>query len=105
MTLCPEVLRRQDAAVALARRCTVMLVLGDSSSANTRRLVAAAGLGMCRETYLLQDAGMLRDLRDGLCDDIVGVASGTSCPQDAIDASPGRAEEVCVRRSAWRWNA
>jgi len=94
MTLCPEVLRRQDGAVALARRCTAMLVLGDSSSANTRRLVAVAA-PICPRTYLLQDAAELPDL--GLdCGDIVGVVSGTSCPQTAIDQVMAGLRQVCA---------
>ena len=93
MTLCPEVLRRQDGAVDLARRCTVMLVLGDSSSANTRRLVAVA-VSACSRTYLVQDAAVLPEL--GLnCVDIVGVVSGTSCPQAAIDEVMARLRQVC----------
>jgi (E)-4-hydroxy-3-methyl-but-2-enyl pyrophosphate reductase len=93
MTLCPEVLRRQDGAVALARRCTVMLVLGDSSSANTRRLAAGAA-SACSRTYLIQDAAVLPEL--GLnCVDIVGVVSGTSCPQAAIDEVMARLRQVC----------
>ncbi|MCX6063484.1 MAG: 4-hydroxy-3-methylbut-2-enyl diphosphate reductase [Caldiserica bacterium] len=94
MTLCPEVLRRQDAAGALARRCTVMLVLGDSSSANTRRLVAVAG-SICHKTYLLQDVAELGDL--GLdCGDIVGVVSGTSCPPMVIDQVVEGLRRVCA---------
>jgi 4-hydroxy-3-methylbut-2-enyl diphosphate reductase len=93
MTLCPEVLRRQDGAVALARRCTVMLVLGDSSSANTRRLVVAA-VSACPRTYLIRDAAVL--LEAGLnCDDVVGVASGTSCPQAAIDGVMAGLRQIC----------
>jgi (E)-4-hydroxy-3-methyl-but-2-enyl pyrophosphate reductase len=93
LTLCPEVLRRQDGAVALAGRCTVMLVLGDSSSANTRRLVTVA-LSACPRTYLVGDAATLRGL--GLsCDDIVGIASGTSCPQATIDEVVAELSRVC----------
>jgi len=93
MTLCPEVLRRQDEAVALARRCTVMLVLGDSSSANTRRLVAVA-VSACPRTYLIGDATVLLEV--GLtCVDTVGVASGTSCPQATIDQVMAGLRQVC----------
>ena len=93
LTLCPEVLRRQDGAVTLAGRCTVMLVLGDSSSANTRRLVTVA-LSACARTYLIGDAAALRGL--GLsCDDIVGVISGTSCPQVAIGEVVAELRRVC----------
>lgn len=94
MTLCPEVLRRQDGAVALARRCSVMLVLGDSSSANTRRLVAVAA-SACPRTYLIGGAAALPEA--GLtCDDVVGVASGTSCPQAAIDGVMAGLRRICL---------
>jgi len=94
MTLCPEVLRRQDAAGGLARRCTVMLVLGDRSSANTRRLATVAG-SMCHRTYLLQDVAELGDL--GLdCGDIVGMVSGTSCPPMVIDQVLEGLKRVCA---------
>ncbi len=93
ITLCPEVLRRQDTAVALARRCTVMLILGDDSSANTRRLADVAATE-CRRTYLVTNADAL--LTIGLtCADTVGVASGTSCPQSAIDAVLWRLRKMC----------
>ncbi len=93
MTLCPEVLRRQDGAVALASRCTVMLVLGDNSSANTRRLVAVAACA-CSRTYLVEDTAMLPKLRLA-CTDIVGVVSGTSCPPAAIDGIMEGLRQLC----------
>ncbi len=93
LTLCPEVLRRQDGVVALAKRCTVMLILGDSSSANTRRLVAVA-VSSCPRTHLVGETAVLPGL--GLsCDDIVGIASGTSCPQVAIDEVMAGLRQVC----------
>lgn len=93
MTLCPEVVQRQDGAVVLAGRCTVMLVLGDCSSANTRRLEAAA-LTACPRTFLIQDAAALSEV--GLtCADIVGVVSGTSCPQETIDEVEAMLRQVC----------
>ena len=93
MTLCPEVLRRQDEAVDLARRCTVMLVLGDSFSANTRRLVAVA-VSVCPRTYFIEDATVLPEVRLN-CVDIVGVVSGTSCPQATIDEVMAGLRQVC----------
>jgi len=93
MTLCPEVLRRQDGAVALADHCTVMLVLGDNSSANTRRLVAVA-VCACPRTYLVEDTAVLPKL--GLsCVDVVGVVSGTSCPPAAIDGIMEGLRQLC----------
>ncbi|MHB8071726.1 MAG: hypothetical protein ACYDHF_07265 [Candidatus Cryosericum sp.] len=93
ITLCPEVLRRQDEALALARGCSVMLVLGDDSSANTRRLVGVTG-AECTRTYLVADAVVLPTL--GLdCSDTIGIVSGTSCPQSVIDEVLHQLRQLC----------
>jgi len=94
VTLCPEVLRRQDAAVSLARRCSAMLVLGDNSSANTRRLAGVAQ-AECSRTFLISDADALPAL--GLdCSDTIGIVSGTSCPQSTIDEVLSRLRLMCT---------
>jgi 4-hydroxy-3-methylbut-2-enyl diphosphate reductase len=93
ITLCPEVLRRQDTAVSLARRCSAMLILGDDSSANTRRLAGVAK-AECPRTFLVSDADVLPTL--GLdCSDTVGIASGTSCPQSVIDRVLEQLRQTC----------
>lgn len=81
-TLCPEVLRRQDATALLAGRSAVMLVLGDRASANTCRLFSVAGR-FCKRSYLIT---CVPDLpRIVLHDtDVIGIVSGTSCPQSFI---------------------
>lgn len=83
-TLCPEVLRRQDCAACLVGRCTAVLVLGDASSANTRRLVVVAA-ARCARTLLVEKP---EDVSAAhlTCSDTVGILSGTSCPQTTIDA-------------------
>lgn len=93
VTLCPEVLRRQDLAVVLAQHCTAMLILGDGSSANTRRL-ADVSAAWCLRTFLVEDANTLPTL-GLLCTDVIGVASGTSCPQSAIDEVLRRLSQIC----------
>jgi 4-hydroxy-3-methylbut-2-enyl diphosphate reductase IspH len=70
-----------------------MLVLGDNSSANTRRLVAVA-VCACPRTYLVEDTAVLPKLRLD-CTDIVGVVSGTSCPPAAIDGVMEGLRQVC----------
>ncbi len=93
ITLCPEVLRRQDAVIALAQRCNAMLILGDDSSANTRRLAGVAA-AECPRTYLVRDAKTLSSL--GLnCADTVGIASGTSCPWSTINEVLDRLRQMC----------
>jgi len=83
-TLCPEVLRRQDCAAFLVERCTAALVLGDASSANTRRLVAVAA-ARCARTILIEKSEDISAAHLA-CSDTVGILSGTSCPQTTIDA-------------------
>jgi len=93
ITLCPEVLRRQDTAVSLARHCDAMLILGDGSSANTRRLAGVAE-AECPRTFLVSDAEILPTL--GLeCSDTVGIASGTSCPESVIDGVLRQLRKMC----------
>lgn len=94
VTLCPEVLRRQDAAASLAQRCSAMLVLGDDSSANTRRLAGVARVE-CSRTFLISEADALPTL--GLdCSDTIGIMSGTSCPQSTIDEVLSRLRLMCA---------
>ncbi len=82
MTLCPEVLRRQDEAAMLAARCSDVLVLGDRTSANTGRLVTVAADAGAR-AHLVENAN---DVLDSWfdCSASVGIVSGTSCPESVI---------------------
>jgi len=89
-TLCFATTERQAAARKLARQVDVMIVVGSSQSANTRRLVQ-----VCREegvpTYLVGSAAELK--REWLVGkEIVGVTAGASAPEEII-------EEVCGRMS------
>lgn len=97
MTLCPEVLRRQDEAVAVARISSVVLVLGDPTSANTIRLVAVAR-EECLRTYLVSVPSEVATLALG-CSDTVGIVSGTSCPQRVIDGVLEELKGMCAEVS------
>ncbi|HSW46870.1 MAG TPA: 4-hydroxy-3-methylbut-2-enyl diphosphate reductase [Phycisphaerae bacterium] len=82
-TLCLEVVRRQEAAVELAREVDVMFVLGGHHSANTQELAR-----LCREqgvpTYHLETWAEYRpDMIRGR--KIAGVTAGASTPDFAID--------------------
>ena len=86
-TICDATLKRQSAAVALARSVDLMLVVGDRLSANTKRLAelcSATGT----ETHQIQtvaelDAGWLAGKAK------VGITAGASTPewtiQDVLD--------------------
>jgi 4-hydroxy-3-methylbut-2-enyl diphosphate reductase len=82
-TLCLEVVRRQNAAVALAREVDVMFVLGGLHSANTQELAR-----LCREagvdTYHLEtwadfDPSTVKGKQTA------GVTAGASTPDAVID--------------------
>jgi (E)-4-hydroxy-3-methyl-but-2-enyl pyrophosphate reductase len=82
-TLCLEVTRRQEAAIALAKEVDVMFVLGGLHSANTRQMA-----GLCREagckTYHIEtwdqfDPSMVEGKT------VAGVTAGASTPEDVIN--------------------
>jgi 4-hydroxy-3-methylbut-2-enyl diphosphate reductase len=82
-TLCLEVVRRQEAAVELAREVQVMFVLGGHRSANTQELAR-----LCREvgvpTYHLETWAEFRpEMARGKT--IAGVTAGASTPDCTID--------------------
>jgi len=82
-TLCAEVFRRQEAAIALCRKVDVMFVLGGLHSANTQTLAR-----LCRETgvptYHLESWSDFRPefVRHG---GVAGVTAGASTPDWIID--------------------
>jgi 4-hydroxy-3-methylbut-2-enyl diphosphate reductase len=93
MTLCPEVLRRQDEAASLAARCSDILVLGDRTSANTGRLVTVVADAGAR-VHLVEDAS---DILDSWfdCGDTVGIVSGTSCPESVVSEVVSALRRIC----------
>jgi 4-hydroxy-3-methylbut-2-enyl diphosphate reductase len=81
-TVCQPTKQRQNAAVELARRCDVVVVIGGAHSNNTRELVQTCAK-FCRRVHHVQTAA---DVRADwfLADDIVGITAGTSTPDSLI---------------------
>ena len=81
-TLCLEVTRRQEAAVALSHDVEVMFVLGGLHSANTRELARLCREEGCRtyhlETWEQFDPSMVTGTR------VAGVTAGASTPESVI---------------------
>ena len=81
-TVCQPTKQRQGAAVELAQRCTVVVVIGGAQSNNTRELVATCAR-FCLRVHHVQTADELRP-EWFLPDDVVGLTAGTSTPDGVI---------------------
>ncbi len=91
-TICDATRKHQAAALELARRVDIMVVVGGHHSANTRRLAevcAAAGVDTIHvETAAELDSQRLQGVRR------VGVSAGASTPDQAVDEAISRLEEL-----------
>jgi 4-hydroxy-3-methylbut-2-enyl diphosphate reductase len=81
-TVCQPTKQRQNAAVELAQKCGVVVVIGGAHSNNTHELVKTC-LRFCKRVHHVQTAA---DLRDAWfhAEDIVGITAGTSTPDSVI---------------------
>jgi len=81
-TVCQPTKRRQNAAVELAQRCDVVVVIGGAHSNNTHELINTCSQ-FCRRVHRVQT---MDDLREDWfrADDIVGITAGTSTPDSVI---------------------
>ena len=83
-TVCQPTKQRQNAAVELAQKCNVVIVIGGAHSNNTHELVKTCAQ-FCERVHHVQTADDLR--ADWFADnDIVGITAGTSTPDSVIDA-------------------
>ncbi|MFZ0827108.1 MAG: 4-hydroxy-3-methylbut-2-enyl diphosphate reductase [Verrucomicrobiia bacterium] len=83
-TVCQPTKQRQNAAVELAQKCDVVIVIGGTHSNNTQELVKTC-VRFCARVHHVQTAGDLRD--EWFCaDDNVGLTAGTSTPDSVIVA-------------------
>jgi 4-hydroxy-3-methylbut-2-en-1-yl diphosphate reductase len=98
-TVCQPTKQRQNAAVELARRCNVVIVIGGTHSNNTHELVKTSSR-FCRRVYQVQTAADLRE--DWFrAEDTVGITAGTSTPDAVIDGVAQRLGDfVTDRRQA-----
>ena len=96
-TVCHPTKQRQDAAVEIARRCDVVIVVGGASSNNTRELVNTCR-HHCSHVHHIQTESDLRPewfLGAGM----VGITAGTSTPDEIIDRVDQHIREMAAGRS------
>jgi 4-hydroxy-3-methylbut-2-en-1-yl diphosphate reductase len=87
-TVCKPTKQRQSAAVEMAQRADVVIVVGGRSSNNTRELVKTCERYCARVHHVQTDA----DVRAEWFDDaeVVGLTAGTSTPDEVIDRVEAR---------------
>ena len=96
-TVCRPTKERQSAAVRLARRCDVVIVVGGANSNNTHELVNTCGR-YCSHVHHVQTE---LDLRPEwfLAAGTVGITAGTSTPDEVIDRVDERIQALAADRS------
>jgi len=81
-TVCQPTKQRQNAAVELAQKCDVVIVIGGVHSNNTHELVKTCSR-YCGRVHHVQSASDLRE--NWFCaEDTVGITAGTSTPDSVI---------------------
>jgi 4-hydroxy-3-methylbut-2-en-1-yl diphosphate reductase len=95
-TVCQPTKQRQHAAVELAQRCDVVIVIGGANSNNTRELVESCRRH-CARVHPVQQVDQLRaEWIQGAA--TVGLTAGTSTPEVTLHAVEQRLVEWAVER-------
>jgi 4-hydroxy-3-methylbut-2-en-1-yl diphosphate reductase len=83
-TVCQPTKQRQSAAIELARRCDVVVVIGGAHSNNTRELVSTCSRYCSRVHHVQTAADLQSQWLDGA--ETVGITAGTSTPDSIIES-------------------
>ena len=95
-TVCRPTKERQEAAVELARRCDLVIVVGGANSNNTRELVNTCSRH-CSHVHHVQTEADLRP-EWFVTAERVGITAGTSTPDEIIDRVEGHIRELAAER-------
>ncbi len=82
-TVCQPTKQRQSAAIELAQKCDVVVVIGGAHSNNTHELVRTCSR-LCARVHHVQSAAGLRS-EWFFENDVIGVTAGTSTPENIIN--------------------
>jgi 4-hydroxy-3-methylbut-2-en-1-yl diphosphate reductase len=93
-TVCQPTKQRQSAAIELAQKCDVIVVIGGAHSNNTHELVKTCSQ-FCPRIHHVQTADDLRS-EWFFADDVVGITAGTSTPDSVIDAVEKKLSSLSV---------
>ncbi len=90
-TICHDIRERQAAALELAHRADLMLVVGGRSSANTNRIAELCS--QVTETHLIETAAEINPawLKGK---DLIGVTAGASTAEETVDEVMKRLQEM-----------
>jgi len=94
-TVCQPTKQRQTAAIELARRSDVVIVIGGAHSNNTRELVATCARYCARVHHVQNAADLQPEWFAGA--ETVGITAGTSTPDTLIDAVEVQLRELSSR--------
>jgi 4-hydroxy-3-methylbut-2-enyl diphosphate reductase len=81
-TVCQPTKQRQNAAIELAQKCSVVVIIGGAHSNNTRELVNTCRRHCSRVHHVQTAADLSGDWFRA--EDIVGITAGTSTPDSVI---------------------
>jgi 4-hydroxy-3-methylbut-2-enyl diphosphate reductase len=98
-TVCQPTKQRQTAAVDLAMKCDVVIVIGGVDSNNTRELVTTCSRHCPRVHHIQTES----DLRTEWFAAVrtVGITAGTSTPDGVIDRIDERIRELGTEQCGW----
>ena len=97
-TVCKPTKQRQTAAVDVARRSDLVIVIGGANSNNTRELVNTCARYCARVHHVQTECDLRAEWLAGV--ETIGITAGTSTPDDVIERIDRRLRELAALAGA-----